>query len=138
MSSTSTRGEIWRERIADWWADAWRWVLAAFGAVAVTYFMLERGIVGGAMFAVVIGAFVIAAALTTSKPLAIALFAMPGLLIAQRIGLGGGDLSVSDAALAAAFGTALLLGQSAVQRAAAHGCCCSTSCTSSRRCSRSS
>ena len=36
---------------------------------------------------------------------------MPGLLIAQRVGLGGGDLSVSDAALAAAFGTALLLGQ---------------------------
>ena len=36
---------------------------------------------------------------------------MPGLLISQRIGLGGGDLSVSDAALAAAFGTALLLGQ---------------------------
>ena len=31
-------GEIWRERIADWWAGTWRWVLAAFGAVAVTYF----------------------------------------------------------------------------------------------------
>jgi hypothetical protein len=111
MSSTSTRRELWRERIADWWANAWRWVLAAFGAIAATYFILERGVLGGAMFAIVVGAFVIAAALTTSTPLAIALFAMPGLLIAQRIGIGGGDLSVSDAALAAAFGTALLLGR---------------------------
>ena len=65
------------------------------------------------MFAIVVGAFVIAAALTTSTPLAIALFAMPGLLIVQRIGLGGGDLSVSDVALAAAFGTAVLLGAAA-------------------------
>ena len=110
MTSTTRRGEIWRERVADWWANAWRWVLAAFGAVAATYFILERGVQGGAMLAIVIGALVIAAALTTSTPLAIALFAMPGLLVSQRIGLGGGDLSVSDAALAAAFGTALLLG----------------------------
>jgi hypothetical protein len=109
MSST-TRREIWRERIADWWAGAWRWVLAAFGAVVATYFILERGVVGGATFAIVIGALVIAAALTTAVPLAVALFAMPGLLISQRIGLGGGDLSVSDAALAAAFGAAVLLG----------------------------
>jgi hypothetical protein len=111
MTSTSARRELWRERIADLWANAWRWVLAAFGAVTATYFILERGVVGGALLAMVVGALVIAAVLTTSTPLAIALFAMPGLLISQRIGLGGGDLSVSDAALAAAFGTALLLGQ---------------------------
>lgn len=111
MTSTSTRRELWRERIADLWADAWRWVLMAFAAVAATYFLLERGAVGGVMIAVVVGVFVIAAALTSSTPLAIALFAMPGLLIPERIGLGGGDLSVSDAALAAAFGTALLLGK---------------------------
>ena len=111
MSSTTTRGEIWRERIADGWANSWRWVLAAFGAVATTYLVLDRGVQNGAMTAAVIGAFVVAAALTGSKPLAIALFAMPGLLIAQRVGLGGGDLSVSDAALAAAFGTAVLLGK---------------------------
>ena len=110
MTSTGTRRELWRERIADSWANTWRWVLAAFGAVTATYFILERGVVGGATFAVVVGALVIAAVLTASTPLAIALFAMPGLLISQRIGLGGGDLSVSDAALAAAFGTALLLG----------------------------
>jgi hypothetical protein len=111
MTSSSTRREIWRERFADWWAGAWRWVLAAFGAVAAIYLVLERGFIGGATFAIVIAAFVVAASLTNSKPLAIALFAMPGLLVAQRIGIGGGDLSVSDAALAAAFGTALLLGQ---------------------------
>ncbi len=111
MTSTSARRELRRAWIADLWANTWRWVLAAIGAVLATYFTLERGVVGGTMMAIVIGAFVIAAALTTSTPLAIALFAMPGLLISERIGLGGGDLSVSDAALAAAFGTALLLGK---------------------------
>ena len=110
MTSTTRRGEIWRERIADWWAGGWRWLLVAVGAVAATYLILERGTRGGVTLAIVIGALVIAAALTTSIPLAIALFAMPGLLVAERIGLGGSDLSVSDAALAAAFGTAILLG----------------------------
>ncbi len=110
MRPTTARGEIWRERVADWWAGAWRWLLMAFGAVAATYFVLDRGFVGGSTLAIVIGGLAIAAALTTSTPLAIALFAMPGLLVSARIGLGGGDLSVSDAALAAAFGTALLLG----------------------------
>jgi hypothetical protein len=110
MTSTTRRGEIWRERITDWWANAWRWVLAAFGVVVATYFILDRGALGGVPLAIVIGAFVIAAALTTSIPLAIVLFATPGLLVSQRIGIGGGDLSVSDAALAAAFGTAVLIG----------------------------
>lgn len=110
MSSTSERRAIRRLRIVEWWSGAWRWVMLAFGAVVATYFLLDRGAVGGAMFAFVIAAFVVAASLTGSKPLAIVLFSMPGLLISQRIGLGGG-LSVSDAALAAAFGTALLLGE---------------------------
>lgn len=110
MSSTSERRAIRHLRIAEWWSGAWRWVMLAFGAVAATYLLLDRGALGGAMFAFVIAAFVVAASLTGSKPLAIVLFSMPGLLISQRIGLGGG-LSVSDAALAAAFGTALLLGE---------------------------
>ncbi|WP_353814426.1 O-antigen ligase family protein [Agromyces sp. SYSU T00266] len=110
MSSTA-RAAIWRNRIADAWANAWRWLALAAGAVVVTYVLLERGIQNGAANAIVLAAFVVAAALTKSKPLAIVLFATPGLLIAQRVGLGGGDLSVSDAALAAAFGTALLLGE---------------------------
>jgi O-antigen ligase len=111
MSSTSERWAIRHPRIVDWWAGTWRWVLLAFGAVTVIYLLLDRGAQNGPMMALVIAAFVVAAALTSSKPLAIVLFAMPGLLIPQRIGIGGGDLSVSDAALAAAFGTALLLGQ---------------------------
>ena len=80
MSSTTMRGEIWRERLADWWADAWRWVLAAFGAAPSTYCLLDRASSNGAMLAAVIGALVVAAALTGFAPLAIALFAMPGLL----------------------------------------------------------
>ena len=67
MTSTDTRRELWRERIADLWANAWRWVLAAFGAVAATYFILERGVVGGALFAVVVGALVIAVDLSWGK-----------------------------------------------------------------------
>lgn len=105
------REAVLPDRIARWWAGAWRWVVAAFGVVVVTYLLLERGVQNGAITASVIAALVIAATLTGSKPLAIALFAMPGLLIAERVGLGGGDLSVSDAALAAAFGTAFLLGR---------------------------
>jgi O-antigen ligase len=54
---------------------------------------------------------VIGAVLTSSVPLAIALMAMPALFIVQRVGLGGTDLSVSDFALAAAFGCAVLLGK---------------------------
>jgi len=111
MSSTSERRAIRHHRVVDWWAGTWRWVLLAFGAVTVIYLLLDRGAQGGATLAIVLAAFVVAASLTGSKPLAIVLFAMPGLLISQRIGLGGGGLSVSDAALAAAFGTAVLLGQ---------------------------
>jgi O-antigen ligase len=63
------------------------------------------------MTAVAVAALVIGAAVSGSRPLAIALIAMPGLLIVQRVGLGGTDLSVSDVALAAAFGTAVLLAE---------------------------
>ncbi|WP_353827026.1 O-antigen ligase family protein [Agromyces sp. SYSU T0242] len=111
MSTTKERRAIRHLRIVEWWSGVWRWVLMAFAAVVVTYLLLDRGARGGAVLAVVLAAFVVAASLTGSKPLAIALFAVPGLLIPQRIGIGGGDLSVSDAALVAAFGTALLLGQ---------------------------
>jgi O-antigen ligase len=43
--------------------------------------------------------------------MAIPLLAMPALFVSARVGLGGTDLSVSDVALAAAFGIALLLGE---------------------------
>lgn len=111
MSPTSMRALLWRGRVADWWAGAWRWVLTAGGAVAAVYIVLEQGVANAPMMAILIGAFIIGAVLTSSVPLAIALMAMPALFIAERVGLAGADLSVSDAALAAAFGTAVLLGK---------------------------
>jgi polysaccharide biosynthesis protein PslJ len=103
------RALLWRSRLAEWWANTWRWVLMAVGAVAAVYIVLEQGIENGSMTAVALGVLVIGVAVSGSQPLAIALLAMPGLLIVQRVGLGGSDLSVSDVALAAAFGTAVLL-----------------------------
>src|SRR5215207_9405426 len=111
MSSTSVRAEQWRARIADWWANAWRWMLIAAGSAVAVYFLLERGTGNSILTASALALLAIGAVLTSSKPLAIALMAMPALFIVQRIGLGGGDLSVSDVALAAALGTAVLLGQ---------------------------
>ncbi|WP_448811693.1 O-antigen ligase family protein [Agromyces bauzanensis] len=109
MGSTSRRALTRHARVADWWAGAWRWVLLAMGAVAAVYIVLDRGIQNGSMTAIALAALVIGVAVTGSQPLAIALMAMPGLLIVQRVGLGGGGLSVSDVALAAAFGTSVLL-----------------------------
>jgi hypothetical protein len=111
MGSTSTRALIWRTRLAEWWASAWRWVLMALGVVGAVYILLDQGVQNPSMMAFALAALIIGAVLTGSQPLAIALMAMPGLLIVQRVGIGGGDLSVSDVALAAAFGSALLLGQ---------------------------
>jgi hypothetical protein len=104
------RAQQWRARIADFWANAWRWVLIAAGAAFAVYFLLERSTGNQIMTAIAVAALAIGAVLTASRPLAIALMAMPALFIVQRIGLGGGDLSVSDVALAAALGTAILLG----------------------------
>ncbi|WP_353808036.1 O-antigen ligase family protein [Agromyces sp. SYSU T00194] len=110
MSPTSTTSRILRERLVEWWAGAWRWVLLAVGAATAVYILLDQRAQNPEMMAFALAALVIAAAVTNAVPLAIALVAMPGLLIIQRVGLGGTDLSVSDVALAAAFGTALLLG----------------------------
>ncbi len=111
MASTSMRGEIWRERIVDWWAGTWRWVLMAAGALVAVYIVLDQGLDHGAMTAFALSALVIGVAVSGSQPLAIVLMALPGLLIVERVGLGGTDLSASDVALAAAFGTAVLLGK---------------------------
>lgn len=111
MSSMSMRKELWRERILDWWAGTWRWVLMAVGAVVAVYLVLDRGIQNGSMTALAIAGLVIGVAVSRSQPLAVVLMALPGLLIVQRVGLGGTDLSLSDVALAAAFGTAVLLGK---------------------------
>lgn len=111
MSSTSTRALVWRDRLAEWWASTWRWMLMAAGAVAAAYILLDQGVENATVTATALAALVVGAVLTASQPMAIALMAMPALLIVQRAGFGVGDLSVSDVALAAAFGSAVLLGQ---------------------------
>ena len=100
-----------RDHLVEWLSGAWRWVLFALGMTFAVYLLLDRGIPNASLVALVIALLLIGAVLTPSAPFAIALISVPGLFVTQRIGLGGGDLSVSDAALAAAFGTALLLGQ---------------------------
>ncbi|MFE6254099.1 O-antigen ligase family protein [Agromyces sp. NPDC057865] len=111
MGSTSLRAELWRERLADWWAGLWRWVLLAGAAAAAAYIVLNQGLENATVTAFALAGLVIGAVLTPSVPLAIALMSMPALFIVQRVGLGAGDLSVSDFALAAAFGCAVLLGK---------------------------
>lgn len=111
MGLSSVRREVWRARAADWWGGAWRWVLLAIGLALGVYLLLDRGVANGVLTAAALGVLVIGAAVTGRVPMAIPLMAVPALFIAQRVGLGGTDLSVSDVALAAAFGTALLLGK---------------------------
>lgn len=111
MGSSSAQAVRRRARVADWWAGAWRWVLMAAGAVVVIYLLLDVGAGDNVTTAIALSAIVIAAIATYSTPMAMCLMAMPALFVVQRVGLGGLDLSMSDAALAAAFGTALLLGK---------------------------
>lgn len=109
MSIRERRGA--RSRMAQLWADAWRWCLFAGGVVFAVYLLLDRGIPNGAVMASAIAVLVVGVVLTSAEPLAIALMATPALLITERLGVGGVDLTVSDAALAAALGTAVLLGR---------------------------
>ena len=104
------RAQMTLIRLADLWADVWRWTLMAAGTALGAYFLLDRGVQNGVLAAAVIGVLVVGAVLSFSKPMAIALIAMPVLFISDRLGLGSTALSASDVALAAAFGTALLLG----------------------------
>lgn len=110
MGQTSARAVVWRTRIADLWADVWRWALLAGAAALAVYLILDRGVLNGVFSAAALALLVIGAAVTSSKPMAIALMAMPALFVVQRVGFGGLGLSVSDVVLAAAFGTAVLLG----------------------------
>lgn len=88
--------------------------MAAGMAIAV-YLLLDNAVPNGAATAAAVAGLVVGAALTGSKPMAIALMAVPALFATQRAGLGGG-LSVSDVALAAGFGTAVLLGDRSYSR----------------------
>ncbi|MGN6219641.1 MAG: O-antigen ligase family protein [Microbacterium sp.] len=110
MGQLSARTHRLRDMLGRWWPAAWRWVLLASGAALSTYLILDRGMRNGVISAVLIGLLVIGVALMPRLPLAIALLATPGLIVVQRVGLGGTDLTVSDVALAAAFGSAALFG----------------------------
>lgn len=110
MPVRSARDQRWRTVVAEWWAGAWRWVLMAAGMVIVVYLLLDRNVPNGAATAAAVAGLIVGVVLTGSKPMAIALMATPALFITQRMGLGAGGLSVSDVALAAGFGTAVLLG----------------------------
>lgn len=110
MSSKSMRALIWRSRIADAWANVWRWVLLAGAAALSIYLILNQQAQNAPMMAVAVSTLAVAASVSGSHPLAVPLAALPGLFVVQRVGFGGGGLSVSDVALAAAFAVALLLG----------------------------
>jgi len=110
VSQVSARMQRLRDTLGPGWAATWRFVLLASGAALSSYLVLDRGLRNGVISALIIGLLVIGVALMPRLPLAIALLATPGLIVVQRVGLGGSDLSVSDVALAAAFGSAALFG----------------------------
>jgi hypothetical protein len=110
MSLSNARPGQFRARLAEWWAGAWRWVLMAVGACLAAYLLLERGLSQGVATAACVALLVVGAALTPAISMAIPLIMLPALFVVERAGLGGADLSVSDVALAAAFGSAVLLG----------------------------
>lgn len=108
------RGAIIASRVRDFlpgaWAATWRWVLVALGVVLAAYLVLENANSGSVLTAAALAALAIGAVLTWSTPLAIALMSAPVVFVTQRLAVGGADLTVSDAALAAGFGTVVLLG----------------------------
>ncbi|WP_404443980.1 hypothetical protein LG315_10930 [Microbacterium marinum] len=110
-AAIESRGHAFRARLADWWSDAWRWVLFAAGMLLAVYLLLAQGVGNADLTAAALAVLVIGATLTGSVPMTIPLLAMPALFVVQRVGIGGTDLSASDVLLAAAFGTALLLGR---------------------------
>ncbi|GAA1469070.1 O-antigen ligase family protein [Microbacterium thalassium] len=110
MTPTSLRAQQWRARVLEWLSAAWKWVLLAAVTVAAAFFILDNAGRHGVTTAIAIAVLAIAAIATWSEPMALALMAMPLLLIVERVGIGGTNLSVSDAALFAAVGAAILLG----------------------------
>lgn len=99
-----------RDRAAEWWSGAWRWVLMAVGAAVGVYLILDGGMANAAFAAVALAVLVVGAAITRNVSMAIPLMVTPLLFVTTRVGGPGGNLSASDVALAAAFGTAILLG----------------------------
>ena len=52
MNSTSIRARAVRARIAEWWANVWRWMLLAAGTALGVYLLLDRGVRTGSSTAV--------------------------------------------------------------------------------------
>ena len=111
MPSQSARVQRWRDGLVDWWSGAWRWVLMAGGLFVVVRLLLDARGANSIVMAVAISALVVGVVLTSSKPMAIALIATPALFVTQRLDVAAAGISVSDVALAAGFGTAVLLGE---------------------------
>ena len=111
MGRSAIIASRFRDLLPGAWAAIWRWVLVALGVVFAVYLLLENANSGSVLTAAALGVLAVGAVLTWSTPLAIALMAAPVVFVTQRLALGGADLTVSDAALAAGFGTVVLLGR---------------------------
>lgn len=100
-----------RDALPTAWAATWQWVVMAAGVALAAYLLLEHATTSTVVTAAGLAALVVGTVLTWSTPLAIALMAVPVVFVTVRLGVGGADLTVSDAALAAGFGTVVLLGR---------------------------
>lgn len=99
-----------RDALPTAWAVTWQWVVIAVGVALAAYLVLEHATTSSVLAAAALAALLVGAVLTWSVPLAIALMATPVVFVTERLAVGGADLTVSDAALAAGFGTVVLLG----------------------------
>ena len=99
-----------RDALPTAWAMTWQWVVIAVGVALAAYLVLEHATTSSVLVAAALAALLVGAVLTWSVPLTIALMATPVVFVTERLAVGGADLTVSDAALAAGFGTVVLLG----------------------------
>ncbi|UNK70153.1 O-antigen ligase family protein [Microbacterium sp. H1-D42] len=91
------------------WANLWRWSLFAVGTVLAVYFLLDRGLADGATTAIALSAVIIGVVLSPRHPMILPLMAVPSAFVTARVGIGVGDLTVSDLAIALGFVTVVLL-----------------------------
>jgi len=98
--------------VADRAVVARRWFAAALGAVAVLALLAAIGVAvpDNGLYALAAAVAVLITGATVYNPVAIPVLAMPALVVVQRVGGAGTNLSFSDFALFGAFWAALLLG----------------------------
>ncbi|MTG90343.1 O-antigen ligase domain-containing protein [Cellulosimicrobium sp. BIT-GX5] len=89
-----------RTRTTAAWVAGGAVVVALLGVVGFVLPELQTAAVGAALLVLVVG-------LTAYEPVALPILAMPALVVVQRVGGGGVDLSLSDFALFGAFWFAL-------------------------------